>query len=232
MTSEKSEQVISFLKSQYEVEDSQPVDEFEFIKVFIEEQTWNENSELISRILIGETHEEDENYIEEKLGSLTHKMDNRSAVEYGEELVRGWIIEDLILEEFNSLGIPVKLSGEDKNREFLEQTTSDADLVTEVDGEITHIEVVSDYTGFWQRSGDADLRDNKYNKLQEHENTIILGIDFDSNEVFAVDPEEINGEYMEVHPVWHKPAYRLDVSDVAFTSMEEVGQKMKQILEI
>lgn len=220
MASDKSQEVIDFLESHTH----QSVDEF------VRSNGWNEDPGLVKRVLNGNATDDDIEYLNSKLGSLSHKRDSRSAEEYGAELIRGWVIEDLIADKLRSAGISVSLSGKDKNREFLEETTADADLVATVNGVKTHIEVVTDYGGFWQRTGNADLRDNKYNEIQNHTNTLVLGIDFDNNSVFVVNPEETKGEYMQSHPYWNKPAYRFDVSDIEFVPLSEVGSKMKTAL--
>ena len=221
MPNDKSADTIAFMN---EYTDASSVSDF------VSSQNWNEDAGRVERVLLGEPTEEDTQYLESKLGSLGHKKDSRSAIQYAEELLRGWVIEDVLRTELASQGLPVELSGEDKEREFLEETTADADLVLQNDGNTTHIEVVSDYTGFWKRTGNADLRDNKFNQIKSHDETLLLGIDFDSNTVFVVDPETVPSDYMQSHPYWNKPAYRLDVSATPFVELPELPNQISELL--
>lgn len=220
MPSDKSKTVLDFFNSHYSGS----------VSAFVKSKSWKENPDMIERVLNGETSEDDIEYLEDKLSALSHKRDSRSAQEYGEELIRGWLIEDILADKLQSGGVSVSMSGEDKNREFLEETTADADLVATVNGKTTHIEVITDYSGFWQRNGDADLRDNKYNQIQNHKNTLILGLDFENDSVFVVNPEEMDPEYLSSHPYWNKPAYRFDASNLNFVPVSKVGSEVQNRL--
>lgn len=220
MASDKSQTVLDFFNAHYSGS----------VSAFVKAKGWKEDPQMIERVLNGNPTSDDITYLENQLSALSHKRDSRSAKQYGEELIRGWLIEDILADKLNDGGVSVSMSGEDKHREFLEETTADADLVATVNGTDTHIEVITDYSGFWQRNGDADLRDNKYNQIQNHPQTLILGLDFENDSVFVVNPEEMNPEYLSSHPYWNKPAYRFDASNLEFTPVEKVGNAVQNSL--
>lgn len=199
------------------------------IQDFIKQSNWEEEPELVENTLRGNVTDEQEEYLQSKLSGLSHKRDSRSAEEYGRELLVNWLLEDVIVSILeNDSTITVNRSGEDANREFLENTTADPDLEVSIGAEEYLVEIIVDYTGFWKRSGNIDLRDNKYNHLQKSTNGLVMGIDFDDNTVFIDKPSVLNSEYLNHHPVWNKPAYRGNESEVEFTDFSELNEELKE----
>lgn len=97
----------------------------------------------------------------------SHQKDKRTASGYAIDLIIGWLIEDAILASLLLRGIPVKLQGSDNQRDFLNQ--NELETTPDLLIENTQIEIVSDWTDYWMRTGNADLRDNKFKKLVQEE---------------------------------------------------------------
>lgn len=122
---------------------------------------------------------------------LIHHRDKRQSFEYGVDLVLGWMIEDAILHLLKKNGRRCMLNGEDRYREFLtalEISTQPDIKIIKNNGEISLLEIFSDWGGIWRKYNHADLRDNKFLKLQR-EKAILLGISPRTNEGFLIDFE-------------------------------------------
>ena len=167
----------------------------------------------------------------DSLQSLRHKRDSRSSKEYGLELVKNWFIEDVVAEKLSEQDFEASLTGEDSDREFLESTTTEHDLEVLKSGEKFRIEIITDFNGFWQESGLADLRDNKYEKWSQRENSVLLGLDLENQEFFLLTPENAEAERTRDHPVWNKPAYRIDITDVKFRELDNLKEELTNFLE-
>jgi len=108
---------------------------------------------------------------------LRHHRDMRSSVDYGVDLMLGWIVEDAAAHRLRREGFDIRLSGHDRERVFLpaQQISQEPDLRVAGTGGDRRIEVMCDWKGTWRRYDHLDLRDNKYRQLQQH-NAILLGI--------------------------------------------------------
>lgn len=108
---------------------------------------------------------------------LPHLKDRRSALEYGVNLVLGWLVEDAVAAWFRQAGATVFRTGSDEGRDFLSraQVSQDADLSVAVDGKQRPVEVLCDWKDTWRLQGHLDLRDNKYTRLRA-EGALILGL--------------------------------------------------------
>lgn len=111
-----------------------------------------------------------------------HK-DNRDIIEYGRDLIASWIMEDFIFLSFKAKGYKIKLHGADKKRKVLpsSKTKTDSDFELIIEDEDMYspldfkIELMCDYTGYWERTKKVDLRNNKFVKMCK-ERVIFLGI--------------------------------------------------------
>lgn len=153
----------------------------------------------------------------ENLLTCTHHRDDRTLLEYGQDLVASWVFEDYFHHYLNNSGIQVTLNGKDKNREILEgsNVNADSDYVLSLEGHEAYLELVNDYKGYWARNHKCDLRDSKWNHLCQiargNRPSLLLGLDFAGNKYFlknTKDPQDVI--YIPSHwPYGGKPAYSI-----------------------
>lgn len=121
----------------------------------------------------------------------SHQKDKRDPIDYCSDLIFGWLAEDAIVMNILNNGIPARLNGSDRNREFLKQSELDTapDIEIGYSGNTRLLEVFSDWTGYWDQHGKADLRDNKYNRLVK-DKALLLGTAPLSKTGFLIDVAE------------------------------------------
>jgi len=202
------------------------------LEEFIREANWAENAELCIHILNDCPTVDEENYVNTKLGSLSHLRDKRSPLEYACDLIVGWTIEDGFIKLLETeAGLKCSLVSADKRREFLRRPKASADISVETaDGEGFRFELVKDFTGHWQKKKKIDLRDRKYLNLKE-ENGILVGIDFKYGKFFVLNVNEAEAEYITSHyPYGGKPAYSISLRDVKFYDLHSMKEVIGRIL--
>lgn len=149
--------------------------------------------------------------------SCRHNQDKRTALEYAQDIVAAWLMEDYFKYTFISaikdMGINAKLtmSGVDKERKLLPESkiARGTDYHFTYNGVSVPVEFVCDYTNHYQRRHNLDLRDTKYLNLKE-EGVILLGISTLSNEYILVDFSKEQHAIFQPNPAWgDKNAYRV-----------------------
>jgi hypothetical protein len=196
---------------------------------FVKEEGWNEEASLIKHLINDELTDEENDYLEEKLGNLSHLKDDRSNEEYALDLITGWLIEDVFV-HLLSESHEVERSSADSEREFLGSPDADSDLAVTIDGDKTPLEVTHDNSGFWQREGVwSTLRDGKFENLRE-EDALILGLDMENEEVFILWAEEADKTGKEYNPRIHKEASKINMEPVEFHDIGDLEQVLEQKL--
>lgn len=196
-------------------------------------QTKISKHKLFSEVLISNmVSEKHANYMEEKCGSLSHFRDRRTGVEYGADLILGWIAEDALLQKLKSLGEDVTLGGEDRYREFLSaiKISTGPDITIKRRSEkLRKIELMCDWKETWKIKKHIDLRDNKYNKLI-NEGSLFIGLAPLSNQGFALDfSKHQSGWVNEFIPAYRKEGY--SNRDVA-NWLEPADLAIKKLLQM
>ena len=84
------------------------------------------------------------------------------------------------------------------------------------------IELVNDYTGYWQKTKKCDLRDDKYRKMmtkQDIDYSFIIGIDLINKSFFLFDVKNNsnNVTYSSFHFYYNKPAYTISLDNIKFS---------------
>lgn len=167
-------------------------------------------------ILKGDMHALEANYPNTyaNLISCRHNRDARTPLEYGRDLVASWIFEDTLVQKLSEGGLTSSLAGADRNREVLATTkvSASSDCRISDAGKSRYLEIMSDYTGWWERTGHIDLRDSKYKKLQT-EYALFLGVCTPSNQFILLDfAADLGATYIPEHiPYGGKPAYSIPV---------------------
>lgn len=148
--------------------------------------------------------------------SCRHNRDRRSAERYAQDLVASWVLEDYVISMITDNDLKLKLSGADKNRKILPNTSvrSDSDYIALYKGEEVNIELACDYSNYWKIKKKIDLRDKKYQKLVDSQ-SLLLGISILSKNFFIADfRKPIKAQYISCHsPFGGKPAYSIDFKE-------------------
>lgn len=133
--------------------------------------------ELFRGILTNLLTAEGLSYVDRML-NISHR-DRRTAVEYGADLVLGWLIEDVVADAFC-----LKLSGSDSGREFLPigKITNLTDFKL---GE-RPVELMVDWGSYWMDLGRIHFRHDKLIKLTE-ERALVLGFAIRCGKFFVMD---------------------------------------------
>ena len=123
--------------------------------------------------------------------SCRHHRDNRTPLEYAQDLVASWLVEDSFLEILNSNGLRATLDGADRNRKILAnvKTSASSDFTVSYNGNSRKLELMNDYTGYWSRKGQLDLRDSKYQSLTA-EQSLFLAVSTTTREFALYDFSE------------------------------------------
>ena len=140
-----------------------------------------------------------------------HQNDNRNYVEYCIDLILGWLNEDAILNSILKQNIPASLFGVDANREFLKLKEIDGspDIKIGYDDNFRLMDVFADWSNYWTKNGKADLRDNKYKRL-EQDKSLLLGLSPLSQTAFLIDVSSESYGFEHNPNIWAyggKPGY-------------------------
>lgn len=150
----------------------------------------------------------------ENILSCSHNKDCRSIIEYAKDLVASWIFEDTMVQVLNLSGIETVLSGTDRNREILghANVSSCSDCLISFCGKCRHLEIVSDYTGWWELTGHMELRDSKFENLKR-ERSLLLGVCTDSLKYVLLDfSKPVSANYIVSHkPCGGKSAWSIEI---------------------
>lgn len=148
--------------------------------------------------------------------SCRHHRDNRTPLEYAQDLVASWLVEDSFLNVLNSNGLQATLDGADRNRRILAnvRTSASSDFTVSYNGNSRKLELMTDYTGYWSRTGLLDLRDSKYQSLTT-EQSLFLAVSTTSKEFALYDfSKEIPARFIPSHiPYGRKPAYQIRITN-------------------
>ncbi|MBR2908898.1 MAG: hypothetical protein IKC11_00945 [Clostridia bacterium] len=168
--------------------------------------------------------------------SCIHNRDGRSPMEYARDLVSSWIFEDYMVQKFHSLGYNLYLSGKDKERVILPNSKvgSDSDVIFKYDNHELNIEIMNDYSNYWERYNTLDLRDNKFDKLLQT-NSVLLAVSL-INRTYSLIPinEELEYRYIPYHkPYGGKPAYQINLKDIKFYNfkIDDIIENLKDIIK-
>lgn len=172
----------------------------------------------------------------ENILSCMHNRDNRSPIEYARDLVSSWIFEDYMVRKFNSLGYDLYLSGKDKERVILANSKvgSDCDVIFEYDNFKLNVEIMNDYSNYWEKYNTLDLRDNKFNKLLKT-NSILLAISLINRTYSLISiNESLDYKYIPCHqPYGGKPAYQINLKSIKFYNFKivDIIEDLKKIIK-
>lgn len=127
--------------------------------------------------------------------NLPFLKDKRTPVEYGIDLICGWLMEDVAIAFLKSRGLSPEKNGSDAGRVFLKdyQITTNSDLI--IAGR--HFDVYFDSKNIWHNTGSMDIRESKWNSLRAV-NGIVLCFSVEGIAIVRTEHEENLG-------VWENP---------------------------
>lgn len=172
-------------------------------------------SENIVKAFKGELEEEDRKKIEGC--QKASNRDNRTAEDIARDIIKGWICEDKVIQILEGMGFTVRHSGVDSDRQFYynKQLNSDPDFYVEKDGNCYYLEQISDYGGYWERMGYADLRLNKFPQLKkkaEEIRTFLIALDLQNAKIGFIEiTPNTPGEHIPLIPAYRKEGYRVKI---------------------
>ncbi len=187
-----------------------------------------------------ETIEKDFPDVHKAILSCNHNKDSRTINAYAQDLIGSWIFEDYLLYKLVESGLKIKLSGADQERKLLynKKVSAGSDYYVEGENNNGYLELMNDYTGFWEKAKKGHLRDSKYNsmlnKVGEHCKSLFLGIDMKNMKYFLIDISKAsNVKRIEFHYAFRKPAYEVDLSKVYFEKIDfkKMADDINKILE-
>ena len=167
--------------------------------------------------------------------SCRHNRDRRSPIEYGQDLVASWLFEDYLMKELSDAGLIIEGAGADKNREVLPNTkvSSSCDCVVSYQGRQRGLEIMNDYTGWWRKKHQIDLRDQKFNKIVRTR-SIFLGVSNSDNSYVLIDDiSSFPSKFIQAHaPYGFKPAYQLQITedDLMILNFKILATKIKGLI--
>lgn len=148
--------------------------------------------------------------------SCRYHRDGRTPLEYAQDLVASWLVEDSFHEVLNSNGLSAELDGADRNRRILAnvRTSTSSDFIISYNDYSRKLELMNDYTGYWARTGSLDLRDSKYQSLST-EQSLFLAVSTNTREFALFDfSEAIYARFIPSHfPYGGKPAYQINITN-------------------
>jgi len=148
------------------------------------------------------------------MNNCMHHRDRRSALEYAQDLVASWLIEDYFLNALKSSYYDIQLDGADRNRKILPsaRTSASSDYLITKPGFQIKLELMNDYTGFWRKNQVLHLRDAKYKQLQKTRG-LFVAIAVPSSEFAIYDfRQDVPARYIPIHQLYGgKPAYELQI---------------------
>ena len=171
------------------------------------------------------------------LMSCLHNRDSRQHMAYAKDLVASWIFEDTIVQKLSEYGIATTLAGADSNRELLptSRVSASSDCQISANGKTRLLEIMCDYTGWWESTGHMELRDAKYTKLSR-EKALFLGICTVSQRYILLDfAGHIDARYIQSHrPYGGKPAYSINIDKAALKKflMPPLVEELKTALSV
>lgn len=167
--------------------------------------------------------------------SCRHNRDKRIPLEYGQDLVASWLFEDFLMESLSNAGLTVSGAGADKNRTVLPhaKVSSSSDCLIYFNGKERLLELMSDYTGYWAKTGKMELRDAKFQKMQDS-NSLFLGVSTVDNKYILLDmKDEFEFTFIPSYFLYGgKPAYSIKLPQAAMKHLnfDELAQNIIRMI--
>ena len=135
---------------------------FGYYPVAVKIMGLDENDEKGTKIAISRDKELKELYIacSKSPKAISRKGDNRSWTQYFKDLITGWILEDLTMEQFKRQGIDIRHNGKDSKRviEVDGNVSQDADFIVTVGDVSRRVELTNEFNSILYEQGFIEKR--------------------------------------------------------------------------
>ena len=168
-------------------------------------------------ILQGKEQELKERYpnIYKNILSCRHNADKRTPMEYAQDLVASWLVEDSFFKVLNHGALRVDLGGTDSQRKVLSKSKvkTNSDFFVHYHDKSLKIELMNDYTGFWDKYHKLHLRDDKFVRMKNGGCLLLAVSTVNKNHALFDFNKGFNAKYIPSHRQYGgKPAYELEIS--------------------
>lgn len=200
--------------------------------------------EPIILVLKGEEEKLAKKYpgVYETIKSCKHNRDKRTPFEYAQDLVASWLFEDFLVIRSNEYAektnedFHLELAGRDKEREILptKKIEGTSDCLFTYEGVTIPVEIMTDYTGYFNKNKQVDLRDNKYPNLLKSK-SILVGISTVDTTYILLDftTDKVPSAYKHFHHAWKKDVYTIEFDANGIESYKfNVLKVMEKLMEI
>jgi hypothetical protein len=132
-----------------------------------------------------------------KVCDLPFLRDKRTPVEYGYDLIYGWLMEDIAIKFLEREGLEVERTGADATRVFLKerQISSFSDIKIKD----KYFDITFDTTDSWWGTNSLDIRLSKWNELRSVGGGIIC---FSQAGVTVIDVSKEEDTGVWLNPAW------------------------------
>ncbi len=188
-----------------------------------------------SEVLSGNPSKETIDYLDQRCTEgFGHLRGDRSGAEYGADLILGWLVEDGFKLWAMQANLTAENAGHDRNREFLKpgKISAASDFKIGVKSP-RRMELATDYKGHWKKTNKWDMRDSKFQKLEE-ERALIFLIDVLQMKGATIDLANKEGyefEHIPFHFIYKKPAWALRNVRSYLTPLDSALEDLKSQVE-
>ena len=177
----------------------------------------------------------------EILNTCKNKEKWTGGLDYAKDVLLGWVTEDLVVNIINNLnGFTCNLNSIDAERKFLKanDVKSSPDLLVKreriqanngkcVKEKSFMVEIVTDFSGFWEQSNKLHFRTTKLDNLKRHaeNNTVcVLALDLKNKKFgFIKINDNTEAKYIEKHKGYKdKPAWEIEIDYNKFRDITEL----------
>jgi hypothetical protein len=172
------------------------VDIEEIISTYPDEEfTGRLNQKMIRGSMTLESEELTE--ILNKVCDLPFLRDKRTPVEYGYDLIYGWLMEDIAIKFLERGGLEVERTGADATRVFLRERQISSFSDVKIGDK--YFDITFDTTNSWQGTNSLDIRLSKWNELRSVGGGIIC---FSQAGVAVIDVSKEEDTGVWLNPAW------------------------------
>lgn len=200
---------------------------FGYYSVAAKIMSLDENDERGTKIAISRDKELKDLYIacSKSPKAISRKGDNRSWTQYFKDLITGWVLEDLTMEQFKRQGIDIRHNGMDSKRviEVDGNVSQDADFIVTVGDVSRRVELTNEFNSILYEQGFIEKRAPALFNLWKNKGIWVFR-DIDRGQYVLVD---FGTENIVLHLRHHNNTSKDWSKDVHRYVLSENGKKVR-----